>query len=77
MHIDRESGKVLGAIESPGHEISLAADRQIYIASLTGNVFQWYPAGPDGWGATLKRTRGRLWARQRQARGDVGLALIL
>lgn len=49
MHIDIESGKVLGALESPGHEISVAADGQIYIASLTGNVFQWYPAGPDGW----------------------------
>ncbi len=49
MQIDIETGKVLGAMESPGHEITVASDGQIYVASLTGNVFQWYPATPDGW----------------------------
>lgn len=49
MQIDIETGKVIGSIECPGHEISVASDGQIYIASLTGNVFQWYPAAPDGW----------------------------
>jgi DNA-binding beta-propeller fold protein YncE len=45
MHVDLESGKILGSMESPGHMIDVASDGQIYIASLTGNVFQWYP----GW----------------------------
>lgn len=49
MEIDIETGRVIGSIECPGHEISVASDGQIYIASLTGNVFQWYPAAPDGW----------------------------
>jgi DNA-binding beta-propeller fold protein YncE len=49
MKVDVESGKVLGAMESPGHEITVASDGQIYVASLTGNVFQWYPAGAEGW----------------------------
>src|SRR5579884_3210025 len=47
MHVDLETGKVLGAMESPGHEINVASDGQIYIASLTGNVFQWYPGWLD------------------------------
>ena len=47
MHIDLETGKVLGAMESPGHEINVASDGNIYIGSLTGNVFQWYPGWMD------------------------------
>jgi DNA-binding beta-propeller fold protein YncE len=49
MQVDIETGKVSGAIECPGHELSVASDGQIYVASLTGNVFQWYPAVGDGW----------------------------
>jgi hypothetical protein len=45
MKIDLATGKILGAMESPGHELSVAPDGDIYVASLTGNVFQWYP----GW----------------------------
>jgi DNA-binding beta-propeller fold protein YncE len=45
MRIDINSGKVLGAMESPGHWIDIATNGEIYIGSLTGNVFRWYP----GW----------------------------
>jgi len=46
MKIDIATGKILGAMESPGHWINVAANGQdIYIGSLTGNVFHWYP----GW----------------------------
>jgi|1185.fasta_scaffold27608_1 DNA-binding beta-propeller fold protein YncE len=43
MHIDLESGKVLGAMESPGHEISGSPNGDIFVASLTGNVLRWMP----------------------------------
>jgi DNA-binding beta-propeller fold protein YncE len=45
MKLDLESGKVLGSMESPGHWIDVAASGEIFIGSLTGNVFRWYP----GW----------------------------
>ena len=45
MRIDINSGKVLGAMESPGHWLDVATNGEIYIGSLTGNVFRWYP----GW----------------------------
>jgi DNA-binding beta-propeller fold protein YncE len=45
MKIDLESGKVLGSMESPGHWITVSAAGEIFIGSLTGNVFRWYP----GW----------------------------
>ena len=44
MHIDLATGNILGAMESPGHWITVR-DTDIYIGSLTGNVFHWYP----GW----------------------------
>jgi NHL repeat-containing protein len=44
MKIDLESGKILGALESPGHMITVANSGDIYVASLTGNVFKWQPA---------------------------------
>jgi DNA-binding beta-propeller fold protein YncE len=68
MHIDLETGKVLGAMESPGHEISVASDGQIYIASLTGNVFQWYPARPEDWRSHIPL--GRPVPLERGAQGD-------
>lgn len=45
MHIDLETGRILGAMESPGHWITVSATGDIFIGSLTGNVFRWYP----GW----------------------------
>ncbi len=44
MRIDLETGKILGAMESPGHWITVSAAGEIFIGSLTGNVFRWYPA---------------------------------
>jgi len=52
MRIDIKTGKILGAMESPGHWIHASPDKKIYIGSLTGNVFQWYP----GW---LEKGLGR------------------
>jgi DNA-binding beta-propeller fold protein YncE len=45
MHIDLATGKILGAMESPGHWIHVTPAGEIFIGSLTGNVFRWYP----GW----------------------------
>lgn len=45
MKIDIASGRILGAMESPGHWIHAAANGEIFVGSLTGNVFRWYP----GW----------------------------
>lgn len=45
MRIDLATGKILGAMESPGHWISTTPAGEIFIGSLTGNVFRWYP----GW----------------------------
>jgi DNA-binding beta-propeller fold protein YncE len=45
MRVDLETGKILGAMESPGHWIHVTPDNLIFIGSLTGNVFRWYP----GW----------------------------
>jgi DNA-binding beta-propeller fold protein YncE len=44
MKVDIETGKVLGAMESPGHELTVKeATGEIFIGSLTGNVLRWYP----------------------------------
>lgn len=51
MKIDIQTGKILGAMESPGHWIHAASNGEIFIGSLTGNVFRWYPgwlSGPAG-----------------------------
>lgn len=45
MKLDMETGKVLGSIESPGHWIHVTPKDEIFIGSLTGNVFRFYP----GW----------------------------
>ncbi len=53
MKIDLKTGKILGAMESPGHWLHKTPDGLIFIGSLTGNVFRWYPGwlerglGPD------------------------------
>jgi DNA-binding beta-propeller fold protein YncE len=43
MRLDIESGRILGAMESPGHNLTASATGAIYVASLTGNVFKWQP----------------------------------
>ena len=48
MRIDIATGKILGAIESPGHWLALAPAGEIFIGSLTGNVFRWYPGWSEG-----------------------------
>ena len=45
MKIDLRTGRILGAMESPGHWIDVTNDGLIFIGSLTGNVFRWY----SGW----------------------------
>jgi len=47
MRIDLVSGKILGAMESPGHWIHVTEKNEIFIGSLTGNVFRWYPGWLD------------------------------
>ncbi len=47
MKIDIKTGKILGAMESPGHWLHRTPDQQIFIGSLTGNVFRWYPGWLD------------------------------
>ncbi len=53
MKIDLATGKILGAMESPGHWLNVSSAGEIYIGSLTGNVFRWYAGWLDrGLGAT-------------------------
>ena len=47
MKIDLETGRILGSMESPGHWITISAKGEIFIGSLTGNVFRWYPGWLD------------------------------
>ena len=42
MRIDIDTGAILGAMESPGHWIDVTPAGEIFIGSLTGNVFRWY-----------------------------------
>jgi len=48
MRIDVASGRILGSMESPGHWLGLGRNGDIFIASLTGNVFRWYPGWVTG-----------------------------
>ena len=45
MHIELATGKIIGAMESPGHWLHVTPEHFIFIGSLTGNVFRWFP----GW----------------------------
>lgn len=45
--IDKDTGRILGAMESPGHWIHATPENLIFIGSLTGNCFRWYPAWLD------------------------------
>ena len=47
MRIDTATGRILGSMESPGHWLNVSAKGEIFIGSLTGNVFRWYPAWLD------------------------------
>jgi DNA-binding beta-propeller fold protein YncE len=47
MKVDLASGKILGSMESPGHWIDVSRKGEIFIGSLTGNVFRWYPGWLD------------------------------
>ena len=50
MRVDIETGKILGSMESPGHWLNVSRAGEIFIGSLTGNVFRWYP----GWNRTVR-----------------------
>jgi DNA-binding beta-propeller fold protein YncE len=53
MKVDIRTGRILGAMESPGHWIHVTPEKLIFIGSLTGNVFRWYPGWLErGLGAT-------------------------
>ena len=45
MKLDPKTGRILGSTESPGHWLHASRSGEIFIGSLTGNVFRWYP----GW----------------------------
>ena len=48
MKLDLETGKVVGAMESPGHHFSIKESTgEIFVGSLTGNAFRWYPGWMD------------------------------
>ncbi len=42
MRIDPETGAILGVLESPGHWLAVARSGEIFVASITGNVFRWH-----------------------------------
>jgi DNA-binding beta-propeller fold protein YncE len=48
MRIDIATGKILGSMESPGHWLALGRNGDIFVASLTGNIFRWYPGWVTG-----------------------------
>ena len=48
MKIDIATGQILGAMESPGHWIHVTSEKVIFIGSLSGNVFRWYPGWMEG-----------------------------
>lgn len=45
MKVDPESGRILGSMPTPGHMMTLSPSGDIYVASITGNVFRFWP----GW----------------------------
>lgn len=47
MHVDLATGRIIGAMESPGHWLTVAKNGDIFVGSLTGNVFRWYPGWLD------------------------------
>jgi DNA-binding beta-propeller fold protein YncE len=47
MKVDLATGRILGSMESPGHWLDVSRKGEIFIGSLTGNVFRWYPGWVD------------------------------
>lgn len=47
MHIDIKTGKILGSMETPGHWLDVSKFGEMYVGSLTGNVFYFYPKWLD------------------------------
>jgi len=47
MRIDPAGGHILGSMESPGHWITVTPAGEIFIGSLTGNVFRWRKVVPS------------------------------
>ena len=45
MRVELESGRILGSFETPGHWLDVSDNGDMYVASITGNVFRFYP----GW----------------------------
>lgn len=45
MKIDPETGRILGSMPTPGHMLSLSPSGDLYVASITGNVFRFF----EGW----------------------------
>jgi DNA-binding beta-propeller fold protein YncE len=52
MRVDIATGRILGSMESPGHWLSLGLNGDIFIGSLTGNIFRWYPGWVEGMSET-------------------------
>jgi DNA-binding beta-propeller fold protein YncE len=48
MRVDPETGRILGSMVTPGHMMSLSPSGDLYVASITGNVFRFF----EGWMAT-------------------------
>ena len=45
MRLDPETGRILGSMPTPGHMLSLFPSGDLYVASITGNVFRFF----QGW----------------------------
>ena len=45
MRVDAETGRILGSMPTPGHMLSLSPSGDLYVASITGNVFRFF----QGW----------------------------
>lgn len=43
MKVNPMTGELLGSMESPGHLLTVTPKGEIFVASLTGNIFRWYP----------------------------------
>jgi DNA-binding beta-propeller fold protein YncE len=42
MKIDLETGRILGSFETPGHWLDVSPNGDLYVGSITGNVFRFY-----------------------------------
>lgn len=61
MRVNIDNGEIIGAMESPGHWLDVSPNGEIYIGSLTGNVFKWYEEWMEASeAAQAERARGNL-----------------